>query len=578
MPDGLAYQDQADFSAGAFPGMEVIPPNGVEDLVNGVPADDGSVFRRGPSVYKGSVAGSVSQPWRLLWDGYLAAGPRTLAMRLEGGAERGFTLDAADSTWIDLGFMSMFGGRYRPVVVGGMLVVGSPATGASSVGVAGAFWAGARGLKAPVLGVSMTVTNGSRTVTGTGFTASAEPGSILVRQTTVLQRLGVVESVQSATQLTLTRPWRGPTETAALNIGPAWGIAESVDPATTMFPGGSARVFVASMYDRLVLARGSRIAFTGAGDLMVFENPDDYHELPDGAHVIGMEPLQDQLLVFTTHGLFSLSGLAYDLTDAAGNVQQRLERADADLVLWDNRGVAAWEGAVVVPGISDVYLVVTAGAARPITGGMQRLYRSYVKAGYQTGLATVHDGRYVLPILNGDAWVDTLVCDLRSRAWTRWDGHGGQAGAFARRVGDDVRAPRLFAAGAGSDYRVLDDSAAFDPASSGSEADGSSHALKVTFRTVTGPGLISHMWRRFRARLELSGSPTVTLERAEGRPGQSFTTISSPQVRSDDGESIYSWSFNEQTRAIRFRLTVQASSVVLRATTAGLRVSGKYRP
>jgi hypothetical protein len=306
-----------------------------------------------------------------------------------------------------------------------------------------------------------------------------------------------------------------------------------------------------------------------------FNSAEDFHLLPEGAIVTGMEPLRDVLLVFTTAGVWGIYGLALDLTDAGGNPQQRLEPLNRELILWREEGIASFGGAAVIPATSDLFLFDGVSSPVPITGGARNLYRSYVRQGFNPGQATVHRGHYLLPILDASSnWVDLMVwrLDLPGRPFTRWSGHGGQAKALFVRPGS-----QLLLGGVGR--RVESYAGALErSAASSSDGDGSSHNLQVTTRTVTGPGLISHLWRRFRARMELSGSPTVTLERAEGKPGTSFTVLSNPSVRSDDGESIYSWAFNEKAHAIRFRLTVSSSSVVLRATSAGLRVSGKHRP
>src|SRR5207237_10860935 len=111
---------------------------------------------------------------------------------------------------------------------------------------------------------------------------------------------------------------------------------------------------------------------------------------------------------------------------------------------------------------------------------------------------------------------------------------------------------------------------------SSSDSDASSVDMQVTTRTAA-PDSVAETWRRFRARVEASSVPTVTADRAEGKPGQSFTALSSPSVVSDDGEHTFSWAFTERARAIRFRVTVHGSAV-LRATMAGFRQSGKWRP
>src|SRR4051794_40509604 len=82
---GLQRQGQVSFASGAFPGLEAIPENGAEDIVNAVIADDGSLFRRGGSTYVGSISATDSRPFYNLWAGFLGSvGKVTLASRLQG--------------------------------------------------------------------------------------------------------------------------------------------------------------------------------------------------------------------------------------------------------------------------------------------------------------------------------------------------------------------------------------------------------------------------------------------------------------------------------------------------------------
>lgn len=576
--DGYASIAQEDFSAGAFPRHEVVPANGAEDIVNGVLAEDGSVFARGGSSYVGTYAASNTRPFYNLWAGHLgSAGQVVLASKTQGTTV--ITQGFAEMIGAATDFTGLFAsipeaGPQRPTSFAGMVALVGPPVGVVG-GVTVLAWGGATAADLGPQTVSLTAD--SRVVNGSATTFTAlQPGMLMHNDPTTGDRVGVVESIQSNTQLTLMRPWPN-TNTIAVNFTKTVEIptAENTLPYT---PGQT--VYAASMYERLILGRGNRLTFTAAGDPFAVLNPDDFHEIPYGASIVGMEPLRDQLMVFTTAGVFAVGGLGYDLTDAAGNVQQRLDHVAPNLVLWDNRGIAGWRGAIVAPCVDDVYVFEGGAGSRPIGGGMRRLYRSYVDRGFQAGQAAVFAGLYVLPVVSGNDWVDTLVCDLRSGAWTRWDGNGAAASAFATVVGGDTREPRLFALGAqGTTRRVHELTSALDQdGSDDDDADGSGVSLKITTRTLSVPrGEAAQTWRKLRARWELSGSPTVTLERAEGKPGGTFTTISSPRVRTDDAESIYTWAFTERSRAIRYRMTVSASSqrATLRAFDTSFRQSGK---
>lgn len=565
---GLRELAQDSFAAGSFPDIEVVPADGAEDIVNGVIDEDASVFRRGGSSYVGTFVAnpSANRPFRNLWSGYLGAvGQATVASRMEGTpiySERFWTMIGAETDFT-FGWAGSVGAQ-RPVVFNGMLVFSTP-IGAFQPGVTLQVWGGAR--QTDNLAENVSFTAGSKTVTGTGtsWSGSIVPGMMLQDTALAGDRVAVVESVQSNTSLTLLSAYpvtesglRDIVSTAFLNVA-----------ATQMPANPSAKTYLAVAESRLVIARGNRVTFTGGDDPFVVVEPDDYHDLPYGAQIVGMEPLRDQLLVFTTAGVFVILGLAFNLTDAAGNDQQRVEQVAPDVVLWDNRGVAAWRGSIVAPCTDDVYLIDSASSMRPILGGMRKLYREYVAAGYQLGVASVYKSHYILPVLSNQdtlipANVDTLVCDLRTGAWTRWDGFGADVSALTLRIGDASRSPQLYALGlAGSSPRVLELTSTLE-AGGGNDADGSTPQLQVTTRRFTVSAL-ARLWRKFRARL----NGTWSLEVASNG---SFSSVSGPVSTADDAST---WVFGERARAVRFRLSSSSSSARLKTVEAMYRDSGR---
>jgi hypothetical protein len=523
---GLLHQSQHDFSAGAYPQLDTVPANGLEDIVNGILEDDGSISRRGGGSYLGSLSTSSGQSFRNLWTGYLGVvGQVAVASILKpsvpthdfyvrGVAQSDFVLGWGDSLLMQ---------TQRPIASNGMVLF----TYGSGTGAFVTAWGGSM---APSLtSQSLTLTPDSKTVTGTGtnFTASA-PGALIQRPVGG-PAVAVVESIQSDTSLTLFEPWGGPLVTSLLPLSQfiSYRIARN------SLPDVPSPVYLAPMFDRVLIGRGSRIAFTQPG-FPFFVADTDYHQLPEGAVVLGMEPLRDQLLVFTTDGVYVISGLAFDLTDALGNVQQRVEQVAPDLVLWDNLGIAGWRGTVVAPCVDDVYLVDSVASMRPITGGMRSLYRSYVKAGYQLGQAAVYQSHYVLPVVNGDMWVDTLICDLRSGGWVRWDGAAGTLKALAVRLGDSTRQPGLWASSQRG--RLMDLTGCFYPDTTNkSDPDGAQHSLRIETRTFTGGDLFKHQWRKARLRVEITGSATpedsIRASYETGRVGSSSTVLSDPLIR-----------------------------------------------
>lgn len=83
MPEGLQSITQADFSAGAFPGLEDVPVNGVEDIVDGFLRDDAAIERRGGTSYVTTSDAGVELVG--IWDGYLVGGQRTVAWTTVAG-------------------------------------------------------------------------------------------------------------------------------------------------------------------------------------------------------------------------------------------------------------------------------------------------------------------------------------------------------------------------------------------------------------------------------------------------------------------------------------------------------------
>jgi hypothetical protein len=76
MAVGDTWTAQASFAAGAFPQNEQIPPNGAEDIVDGLIDDDGAITRRGGTAYK--TTSNTANELIALWDGFLVPGPRTI--------------------------------------------------------------------------------------------------------------------------------------------------------------------------------------------------------------------------------------------------------------------------------------------------------------------------------------------------------------------------------------------------------------------------------------------------------------------------------------------------------------------
>jgi hypothetical protein len=125
---------------------------------------------------------------------------------------------------------------------------------------------------------------------------------------------------------------------------------------TTMGTAVAIQPFYAVVSDRLLAAGGNRVYFSAIGDPTTWD-PTDYWDMPDGCKIIGLQGLRDACLVFTTVGVFAISGLTQNLTDADGNTQQRLDRYSQEIVLWSDASIAAWAGGLVVASNDGVYII-----------------------------------------------------------------------------------------------------------------------------------------------------------------------------------------------------------------------------
>lgn len=489
----LDVQIQSSWAAGSFlnPSRELIPKDGFARATNALLEEDGTVYKRGGSAYLSSANFGASL--RFIFDGYLTGGQRTL---FASSANFG-VLDADGTTNLTLGGSGTDG--QRPAAGNGLVFV--PNGASAAVGTITAY-GGSRKTAAYTTG-TLTTTLGSTAVVGVGslWSANVDAGMILVSGGVVL---GVVESIGSNTTLTLRDGARAAVAGAAYSAAATYSFT----------PVGATRIdAVATISNpaRLVVCSGGKASFSTAGDPFTFAAT-DYHRMPQGAQIVGAEALRNVLFVFTTQGVFAISGMDFDLTDALGNIQQRLEQINRDVICWDARGITGWSGALIVPATDDVWLITASAAPRALSVPIRAQYRAYVRAGYQCGQAAVYRNHLLLPILNGTTWVDTLVHRLDQGGWTFWAGHGGTSVGFAQRsAGGATRQPQMLSAG-GS--RVLDVSGAWVPTGTNKyDADGTTPIFELVTRDYITGGLRKNLVKKIRLRYDLNDaatdSPTV---------------------------------------------------------------------
>jgi len=377
---------------------------------------------------------------------------------------------------------------------------------------------------------------------------------------------------------------------------------------TSLGSAATTGTFYAVAGNRLFAATGSQVNFSAiySGTGAPTFAPTDFHAMPEGVQIVGLQSLRNAVAVFTTGGIWIISNIGFDLTDADGNVQQRIDKYSSDLVLWGDAGIAAYEGGLVVPAADGVWLLslgVESEARVPfarISDSIQKLYRQYVAAGYTPGQACAFNGHYFLPILDGSLTpVDLLVCrlDAPSRPWTHFSGYGAQLAALTVRTSvSSPRAPQLIG-GSAVAGRVLDLSYFQTVAATASDADGSPHPWSMQPRDVpTGP-LNMNTIMSLEIGYDLSGSgAAITATQISGRQGVSGTLwgafnwgganwnasatiapLSGQAPESPTGLDPYRWPIGKRERFARVRLdcTAAANYLTLRYLVLRIRSSGR---
>jgi hypothetical protein len=518
---------QDDFSTGIWRGRRA-PGDTAYDLVNLLINDESQPFRRGGSAYvTTSDAGGALFSLKASYYPVPSA-QRTIAF----SATNHYAVNG--TSFATLGHDG--GGPYPPPVPSRIAAAGRFTTWPLVLAgpqILGTAYGGSLKSSSYTAG-TVAVTNGSTSVTGTGtsWSANVDAGMIMV-----ISGGGndyyLVKNVASNTSLTLDQPWQGSTGSGLTYS--AYVITFINDYTDVFQPvlSTNARPYAAYVGSRLLFAYGTRVAFSSRDD-QVLQGASDYHELPGDAFIVGLDGIGDTAYVFTTAGVWSIQNLLLDAVDGFGNVQHTLGPLNKNVICWGDAGIAAWDAGLIVPAVDDVHVLAPDGSSRAISEAIRPLYRSYVKAGYQPGLAAVHRGHYFLPVLNGTTWVDTLVCRLdRGLAWTRWSGHAASVG-FASQVGASSRSPKLYAV---AGQRVVDLTSTFDPdASNATDADGTTPTVTIITRDYPTGANQPGFAQKLRARYELTddGNNDDFEDTADGNlgsPWEAWTT--DPPVISD---------------------------------------------
>lgn len=494
---------QEDFSAGIQRDVapHLIDPRGVYDLRNALLDDDGSLYRRGGAAYlSGAAFGSAGLTF--IADLYTDPGRRTV---IANSADFG-VLSADDSTNVNLGsdgldvpapFTFLNG---LMVIGGGYLYGGSLKTSNYSTGTVA--------LTAAAYDASGNITNeaAAKTVTGTStsFTANVDAGMLFQRGN---ERNYVVASVDSNTQLTLRDPYEGATGTGiSYTLRPFYKITSSDPYESVTAPWTCA--------NRLVWGVGNKVKFSPI-DSPHSVPADNYHELPEGAQILGGAAVGDVSLIFTNEGVWTLSGLPYEIVDPnTGNPQHRLRVLSRDVVLAGPTGIGYWEQALIVPAVDGIYLMDGVSTPQKISRSIDTLYTPYIEQGLRPGQAKVFHRHYFLPIIDTSGIVhDTLVCRLdrpiKSRGqitfpWTRLAEVGANSPAYAVRTDSSIPEPQLLAAEGNTASKVIDCSTFFSPdVLYKADQDGTDYLFDLITRDFETGNLTENLVRRVRPWYEL---------------------------------------------------------------------------
>lgn len=584
MPLAASPLEQADYSLGAFYGRApyLIPNGGTARMQNMLLEDDGTAYGRRGSTLK-SDADFGSSGSRGIWDGILAGGARTVWANTVDFA----TLAGNDSTPVNVGGAGL-SRPFMPTVLDGILYWNTTLYG------------GSRKTAAYTTG-TVTVTENSATVVGSGtsWVANVDAGMILA----LSGRAMAVKSVESNTSLTLEREWSVPTVSgASYSLSPV--VATS---AVTVLPSATPSAWCA-VGNRMLMAVDNVVYMSNIFDGMVW-TANELWNLPDGVSVTAIAKLGDVAMIFTTGGAYTLSGLPFDLTDDAGNVQQRLERVNDTLGLWDQAGIATWQERLLVPSTDGLWLMGQ-GSSTLVSRSISTRWRELVADGNRLGNATVHRGHYVVPVLSaGNEFVDMLVVRLDRPTsvsgfgdvypWANWKGAAAEVAGVAVRTGATDREPVMLGATLDSSARVIQ-YAPFQPDGPETDHDDTAPDAFIVSRDY-GP-LRQSMVKKLFVWYELISSGTAEITAGYGLEASAPSVVFSESLiigtftfsgGSDDlgitslsgggpegyGRTPFKWKIGKRAQYVRFKIQCSdaATRFVVRSIGASVRPSGRIQ-
>lgn len=422
----METQRQIGFAVGLWEGadqLEDAPPGSVT-VANNVFVDPTNVLRSrngAPAMTGDTSWGGGRLTW--CWEGNLIPGKRTLAASagIPGtpdhvDATHGFA--ALDPATNNMQSLNDFGpgeddGHYYLdyptswTLMDSMLWIGNEVPDGGDLAKQGMLYGGSLNPNyfAPT---DLQVTQDSDVVTSAtgGFLANVDVGKLLyVSMPFSAGEYFVVKSVDSNNQVTLHRPWRGVTGTAAISIFTALGyIGINSDPSKTS-PSYRASKLYGQCAGRLLSLEGNTLYVSDGPDPDTGEpRPYLFPEtnkvvFPLDAQGIALQTIRNQAFIFTSAGLYRITGLEYEITDPDGNPQWTIELLSSETIALSNAAIVAWHQALIVPCVDAIYIIDGVNPPTPITLGVD--WQAVANAGVQLGQATVHQGYYLLPVEKG---------------------------------------------------------------------------------------------------------------------------------------------------------------------------------
>lgn len=403
------------------------------------------------------------------------------------------------------------------------------------------------------------------------------PTTLAATATTLYKLSGGVLSSVGTLPTSLVTTTARPTALAGGIYFPGGAAYDGTTYATSGGAVAYSQPHLASISNRLVVAINDKLNFSSVGNAQTFGST-DFWLIPDGASTLGLSAIRDSAVWLTDQGIYVVSNMSLNLTDADGNVQQRLDLYSPDLVLWGSGsfGIAGWSGGLVIPARDGVWLVslgVASEAAEPLrlmSRPIAQMYRNRVREGYRPGQASVSNGHYFLPLVFGagaGTVAETLVCrlDLPGTPWTVFEpgSASGPAQAYCQTAaGSLIGAPAL--TGGASKLATMN---FFDAADGTKDADGSVPPVVLATRDYVTGSLNANTVAKFRARYylepEAGNTPTITAFCGADGAGATANTLTGAAPQTSVAEGTYAWPVGKRGRTMQFELQCTDAGVLV---------------